>query len=244
MTEPPPRDAYPAVRRAGCIVLALLLLFGCLLPLIFVNLAQQALENLHLSPAAAMLVLLGMIVGSLINVPVARFPLDREVIVTVFEPVGGWRMFPRFERLRQEMIVAVNVGGCVIPVLLAVWLQQFILEGGQAVVTVMLIAAAANVAACYALAVPVPNLGIALPTFLPALVALTVTWLGLAAPEFDAYRGPVAFTAGIAGPLIGADLLHWRDFRKVAVRVGSVSIGGAGTWDGIVLSGLTAALLA
>jgi uncharacterized membrane protein len=53
---------------------------------------------------------------------------------------------------------------------------------------------------------------------------------------------PVAFVAGVLGPLIGADLLHLRDIEKIAT--GIASIGGAGTFDGIVLSGIVAAYLA
>jgi uncharacterized membrane protein len=48
--------------------------------------------------------------------------------------------------------------------------------------------------------------------------------------------------AGVAGPLIGADILHLKDIQKNAV--GIASIGGAGTFDGIILSGIVAAYLA
>ena len=53
---------------------------------------------------------------------------------------------------------------------------------------------------------------------------------------------PVAYVAGVAGPLIGADLLHLEEIEQSAVGV--ASIGGAGTFDGIVLSGIVAAYLA
>ena len=53
---------------------------------------------------------------------------------------------------------------------------------------------------------------------------------------------PVVFVAGVLGPLIGADLLHLRDIEKITT--GIASIGGAGTFDGIVLSGIVAAYLA
>ena len=55
---------------------------------------------------------------------------------------------------------------------------------------------------------------------------------------------PVGYAVGVfvLGPLFGADLLHLRDFTRVSVGV--LSIGGAGTFDGIVLSGMVAALLA
>ena len=48
--------------------------------------------------------------------------------------------------------------------------------------------------------------------------------------------------AGVLGPLIGADLLHLREIEKIATGV--ASIGGAGTFDGIILSGIMAAYLA
>jgi uncharacterized membrane protein len=52
----------------------------------------------------------------------------------------------------------------------------------------------------------------------------------------------LAFVIGVMGPLIGADLLHLREVE--AAQTGIASIGGAGTFDGIVLSGIIAAHLA
>ena len=53
---------------------------------------------------------------------------------------------------------------------------------------------------------------------------------------------PVAYVAGVAEPLTGADLLYLREIKHSAV--GMTSIGGAGTFDRIVLSGIVAAYLA
>jgi uncharacterized membrane protein len=60
----------------------------------------------------------------------------------------------------------------------------------------------------------------------------------LLAPD---WAPPIAFSAGVLGPLIGADLLHLDDIAEIGT--GMASIGGAGTFDGIVLSGLVATLL-
>jgi uncharacterized membrane protein len=49
---------------------------------------------------------------------------------------------------------------------------------------------------------------------------------------------PLAFVIGVMGPLIG----HLREVE--AAQTGIASIGGAGTFDGIVLSGIIAAYLA
>src|SRR5690606_26031502 len=111
-----------------------------------------------------------------------------------------------------------------------------------------------NTAVCYYAAQPIPKLGIAMSPWISPLTALGATWIGFPLatsllaggnPQGDVFReiyAPVAFVIGISGPLLGADLLHWNDFKKISA--GTVSIGGAGTWDGIVLSGLLAALLA
>ena len=242
MFDPTDRDPVRVMRLTGCLVFSLLFFMACVLPLIFLNIAEAALQNLHLSRSEALLVLVGLVLGSVINLPIARYPLDEEVVVPVFEPLGGWEVMPRFRRLRREMVVAVNFGGCVVPVLLAVRMLRLIVEAGSPVVVVLLIGVALNTVVCYRLARPIPKLGIALNPFVPALVALSVTWLGLADAAFDDFRAPVAFVAGISGPLLGADLLHWKDFKTIAA--GTVSIGGAGTWDGIVLTGLLAAFLA
>ena len=49
------------------------------------------------------------------------------------------------------------------------------------------------------------------------------------------------FRSGVLGPLVGADLLHLDDIAEIGT--GMASIGGAGTFDGVVLSGLVATLL-
>jgi uncharacterized membrane protein len=72
---------------------------------------------------------------------------------------------------------------------------------------------------------------------IPAVVAATSALI--LAPE-QAPR--IAFVAGVLGPLVGADLMHLRDAAKLGSGV--ISMGGAGTFDGIVLSGVVAAYLA
>jgi len=90
---------------------------------------------------------------------------------------------------------------------------------------------------CYFIARPVPGVGILMPGLVPAAVAAI---LALLFAPGDA--APVAYVAGVAGPLIGADLLNLRRFERL--HTGIISIGGAGTFDGIVISGLVAAFFA
>ena len=55
-------------------------------------------------------------------------------------------------------------------------------------------------------------------------------------------RAPLAYIGGTLGVLIGADLLRLKDIRKLGAPI--ASIGGAGTFDGVFVTGLLAVLLA
>ncbi len=237
MSQPP---LAPRPPLAGCLVPALILLLLCLIPVYFLRFIETALGHLHLTPTQAALAMFGILFGSLINIPVYRIPRDEEVTY-VWDPWGLSQMvFPQVP-IRRETIIAVNVGGCVIPVLVAIWQIRFIVGAGPWPVAALLVAMGANIALSYRMARPMPGIGIVMPAWVAPLTAIGTTCLLLSEPQYDAIRAPVAFVAGITGPLVGADLLHLR--RVLRLPVGMLSIGGAGTLDGIVLSGLLAALV-
>jgi uncharacterized membrane protein len=147
-------------------------------------------------------------------------------------------LFPRFVKRRQYTIIALNVGGCLIPCGIAVYeLFRILSHAGVSALALALVAIGINAAVCYWTSRPVKNVGIAMQPFIPALVAAFCAIMML--PEF---APPVAFAAGVLGPLIGADLLRLGQIGRISTGV--ASIGGAGTFDGIVLSGLVATLLA
>jgi uncharacterized membrane protein len=91
--------------------------------------------------------------------------------------------------------------------------------------------------ASYALSQPVPGMGIAMPMLVPPLIAALIGLVlgGDTAPQ-------LAYVSGTMGVLIGADLLRFRDISRLGAPI--ASIGGAGTFDGIFLTGIFAALLA
>jgi uncharacterized membrane protein len=205
-----------------------------LFPLIFAELMATSLAKLHLSPETAVLLVIGIVVGGFINIPVRRLSRTDEVLVYPYAAFGIARRWPRLQRSRRDTIIAVNVGGCVIPVALALYELAHL---DAAMLLAVAVIAAVNIVVCYLLARPVAGVGITLPGLVPALVAAILALL-LAHPQ----AAPVAFVAGIAGPLVGADFLHLKDIAKLSTGV--ASIGGAGTFDGIVLSGIVAAYLA
>lgn len=221
----------------GC--LPLVAIFGLLflLPLFFAHVMLAALSKLGLTPEAALLVLVGIIFGGSINIPVKRIPREEEYVVDPFVLFGFGRMFPRLRVVRGYTTIAVNVGGCLIPCAIALYQCARVLAQGPAALLVMIGVSLLSIGVCYRLARPVPGVGIAMPALIPPLLA-AIPSVALM-PDF---APPIAFVAGVAGPLVGADLLHLADIKTVPT--GMASIGGAGTFDGIVLSGLIAALLA
>jgi len=129
-------------------------------------------------------------------------------------------------------VVAVNVGGALIPTLISLYLFVRTRMYGR-----MLIGTAVVALVVHRLAFIVPGAGIVVPMLVPPLVAAGVALL-------LAYRRapPVAYVSGSMGALIGADIMNLPRVTEVGAAV--VSIGGAGTFDGVFLTGIIAGLLA
>lgn len=213
--------------------LFLFLFMALLLWLMFsVNLGLIALtlEKLGLNPDSALTLLLTSLFGSAINLPL--FTLRAET-----PPCDA--AYPYYGLLRQPLLpfdsrirVAVNVGGCLVPVLFSVYLLMHTplaplrAVGATAIVTAL----------SYVLSRPVPGVGIGMPILAaPVAAAMAAIWLG------GEYRAALAYISGSLGVLIGADLLRLPDIR--AMNAPLASIGGAGTFDGIFITGLVAVLL-
>jgi uncharacterized membrane protein len=208
-----------------------------LLPILFGELMAASLGKLHLSPGVALLLTIAIIIGGLVNIPVRRIAHERLVPMHPLAVFGLGGLWPEMGRERRETIIAVNFGGCVAPTCLAAYQLLFLVAAGASTLLALVVAAGVNIAVCYFIARPVPGVGILMPGLVPAAVAAI---LALLFAPGDA--APVAYVAGVAGPLIGADILHLAEIEASAVGV--AGIGGAGTFDGIVLSGIVAAYLA
>src|SRR6266508_2597393 len=168
-----------------------------------------------------LLALLGLsIVGSTVNLPVARLRSSVVLGPQVIRVYGIRYLVPAV-RQRRVTVIAVNVGGALVP----------------AGVAAFLIAHGIVAAVCLLLARPVKGVGIVLPGLVPPVVA-AITALAISEPLAPA----LAYVAGVLGTLVGADLLNLPRIRKLGAPV--ASIGGAGTFDGIFLSGLLAVLIA
>jgi uncharacterized membrane protein len=166
-----------------------------------------------------------------VNLALARLPSRLERIDSIVVVHGIPYVVPVVVR-SDETVVAVNLGGAVVPLALSVYLMIHQRLGWRAVGAVVLVAAIA-----FLVARPIQGVGIVVPTLVPpAAAVLAGVLLGGSAPA------ATAFVGGTIGTLVGADLLHLPGVSRAGAPV--VSIGGAGTFDGIFVTGVVAVLFA
>lgn len=213
--------------------LRLILLFATLI--FFITMVQfgiltVAFDKLGLSSDSALLLFVTILAGSMINLPLFSMKSS---------PPEMDEIPPRLrELLRQQpftgkTMVYVNAGGCVVPVAFCYFLLSHnSLNPGNVVM-----ATAAVTLLSYRFSRRLPGVGLGMPILLAPITAALVSFL--LDPEDAA---PLAYISGTLGVLIGADLLHLKDIREMGSPF--ASIGGAGSFDGIFLTGIVAALLA
>lgn len=181
----------------------------------------------------ALLIFLMIILGSMVNIP-------------IYEREGGGyvRQYSFFGfiytvRERRNVVIAVNLGGCVFPSILALKALSDLLPyiGFWQWFSVFLFTSIV----IYSMARPVPGVGIVVPMLIPPLTASLFSFLVLAMSGQSLLLLPkLSFSTGVLSALFGADILHLKDLDKIGSGV--VSIGGAGTFDGIFLTGIFAVI--
>ena len=169
-------------------------IFVFLVVLLEVGALRYAYMRIGIGARGAMLVLLGSLVGSYFNIPLAEFP-ERQILSGQEIDFFGIHYIVPVVVDWPGTIVAVNVGGALIPGLISLYLlvrHRLWLRGVLAIAGVS--------AVCHFLAKPVPGLGIALPIFVPAIASAVVAMV-LSLRQ----AAPLAYIGGSLGTLVGAD---------------------------------------
>jgi uncharacterized membrane protein len=246
------RFCRPAIRRAGRIatmerrspqlnffplhgpvVAGLIVVVGFLLVLLEINAVEYAYERIGMSPRSAVAYLIFSLLGSYVNIPVRRYHDDPVIVPRVVDAFAmRWRVVGPTPTREKGTVLAVNVGGAIAPTLLALRLMAVSGIWLQAAIAIVVVAVIVH-----AFARPIAGMGISVPMFIPPIAAVVVAWL--ISPRL---APAVAFCGGTLGTLIGADLSNLRKIRALGAPV--ASIGGAGTFDGIFVTGVLAVLLA
>ncbi|MCL6477531.1 MAG: DUF1614 domain-containing protein [Peptococcaceae bacterium] len=182
--------------------------------LIFFGLAQRALDRMKISDRAALLIIAGLIAGSFIDIPVwgGRFP------------------------------VAVNIGGALIPLGLAIYLVVTAGTGREkaralvgAIITALAIYGVGTLVMS-GLPEPAGRFGYLDAIWLFPLVAGIVGYL-----SGRSRRG--AFVSATLGVLL-FDVGHYIWLANTGAPAARIIVGGAGAFDAVVISGIFAILLA
>ena len=209
----------------------LVVLLAGLVILIQLRVLRYAYMRLGVGPGFALLLLFGSLIGSYFNIPITVLPghpVRSGEIVDFF----GMRYVVPLVLAYPGTVLAVNVGGAVIPTLMSAYLvirYQLWFKAALAI--------AAIAFAIHAMATPVPGIGIAVPVFVPVVVTAVLAFI-----LSREYAAPLAYIGGSMGTLIGADLLNLDKISGLGAPI--ASIGGAGTFDGIFLTGILAVLFA
>ena len=213
-------------------MLLLGLVLVAVVALIQVGVIGYAYEKIGIRRQYIFGVLLLTLGGSAVNIPIWEFPpqdIVRDQVVPLYGM--GYYVVPVLHH-QDRTILAINLGGAVIPVALSIYLlvrNKIYLEGAVATLAVTLVT--------HWIARPVPGVGIAIsPWVAPIVAALTAIIIS------RKNAAPLAYIAGSVGTLLGADILNLGRIQSLGAPV--ASIGGAGVADGVFLAGIVAVLLA
>jgi uncharacterized membrane protein len=209
----------------------LVILFAALIIIVQLRILRYAYMRLGVSPGAALFLLFGSLIGSYFNIPITILPGATVQSGQVVDFYGMQYVVP-YVTSWPGTVLAVNVGGAVIPTVMSAYLVlRYQLWFRAALVTVVV------AAVMHSMATPVPGIGIAVPVFAPVVTTAIIAFI-----LSREYAAPLAYIGGSMGTLIGADLLNLGNIGGLGAPV--ASIGGAGTFDGIFLTGILAVLLA
>lgn len=222
------------------------LLLSTLLILLLLSFSIPILvRGLKIPVWSAILIFITALMGSHVNIPV--FHIESKYPMIAFREIqffGVTWIIPSFDWNVRRTIVAVNLGGAIIPLVVSIYLLAYNIPRYEispfstyikVLVALTLIAYFTN-----RIARVVPGLGIAIPGIIPPIITSIISIMLCVIPP-QSNPSVIAYIAGTIGTLIGADLLNLDKLPKVRARI--ISIGGAGTFDGIYLTGLIATAL-
>lgn len=213
--------------------LIFIFLLGFLLAFVQIGILTVAFDKLGLSAQSAMLLLFSSLFGSVINLPLFSIKAERPPEMPSLPPQLRGLLRHAMQKFTGRTVIAVNVGGCLIPLTFTFYLlQQHSLPLAQVIGAILLVSGV-----CYFFSRPIPGLGIGMPIFIAPLTAAVAALI-----INSEQSAPLAYISGTLGVLIGADILRLGNIRTMGVPL--AAIGGAGTFDGIFLTGIIAVLLA
>jgi len=189
-----------------------------------------AFYKLGIPPFIAYLLLFLSLIGSAVNIPIREME-GKEI---EYAEISFWGIRYRIPYVRKT-VIAINFGGAIIPIAISSYeILRVASAGNVSLLMKIFLAVFISSIIFHFFAKPVKGIGVAMPALIPPIISAI---LGISLGDNPAI---IAYISGTIGTLIGADLLN---LHKIKGFGGIASIGGAGTFDGIFLSGIIAVLL-
>ncbi|WP_235855559.1 DUF1614 domain-containing protein [Methanofollis fontis] len=209
-----PAIAFIPLFSSEVILVLGLLMIPVLLLYLYIIISEEAFELAGMPALSAILMTIGALIGSFIDIPFYAI---------------------------ENVTLAVNAGGCLIPLIISVELiARRRVRPGPMILAVLFVAAVS-----YYFSTPTPGQGILMPFYIAPLAG---AFAGILMTGADITAPGTAYAAGAMGTLLGADIFHLvtpGTIGHIAAGSASVlSIGGAGVFDGIFLTGIFAVFLA
>lgn len=233
-------------RPISMLYYALLLFFLItLLPYVALFFRELLVGALGLPPEAVGSFLFLSLIGSFFNIPFTEVRSRAPIYVLREVSFFGvtWRL-PRVEMGVRKTIVTINVGGALAPILFSIYLLGWSIPACspdpfstylKAFFVLVIVTLVVNRSSKL-----IRGLGIATPAFIPPVtVAFATLFVHVLSPLSCPTQ--IAYVGGTLGTLIGADLLNLHRISSLGAPI--VSIGGAGTFDGVYTTGLVSVLL-
>lgn len=222
-----------------------LILMTVTISIIALSSIQVFTEALMIPPQIALAALYMSLIGSVMNIPLTEVrTIDYGLIYREIEVFGIRWFLPTIGLREKKTIIAVNVGGALMPTIISIYIliqtfmkpsinpQIYMMKILMAILTVSIVVNRYSKI--------IPGFGIATPGFIPPITtALTSLIIALIPPKCN--PSIIAYVSGTLGTLIGADLMNLNRINSIGAPI--VSIGGAGTFDGIYLTGIAATSL-
>jgi len=215
----------------------LLIFMPIIFIILFINVIQDAFMHLGLPPLAASFFVVLSVVGSLINIPLKEYKFTRTVNYNAPNNLFLSWLYPQsrsYQQVFTSTTLAINLGGAIVPLIICLYI---LIRYPGYVLPWCLVTIPIAIVICYKIARIVPNVGIAMPTFIPPLTASFLAMLFVGVGDVIS----LSYVTGVLGVLIGADLLNLKKITQTTTSM--ISIGGAGTFDGIFLTGIVSVFL-
>jgi uncharacterized membrane protein len=176
--------------------------------LVYFGIAHRILDRMRLTDKQALLFIAAIIVGSFIDIPIMRTPVQ----------------------------LSINVGGALLPALLAIWLifkADETAERVRAIVAAILVAASVYLGSRYLQSEP-ENMFLD-PKLIYGVSAGMIAYLAGRSRRS-------AFIGGVLG-IVLSDIIHMVTIIRLGIP-GTTDIGGAGAFDVVIIAGVVAVMVA